>query len=190
MGGFAKYERNEVNLPAWQALTPAAREVYMRMKLQCFAQGGKKLNNNGAVFRSPRQLARETGLSVKTVSAGLADLQAKGWLVVTGHWALGDEGKGKTATFRLTMLPSGAKPPFKPPTREPEAWREGRDFEVKVYASYLPKPRKGRIERIQKNKIPNPNRAHHCALTGRTQYDDLPDNVIEVRPNRKHIASS
>ncbi|MXQ08040.1 hypothetical protein GQ651_09310 [Alphaproteobacteria bacterium GH1-50] len=181
MAGFAKYERSEVQLSAWKALTPAAREVYMRLKLRCFAEG-KRLNNNGSVFRSPRDLAKDTGLSVKSVSAGLADLQAKGWIIATGAWSLGLDGKGRTATWRLTMLASGAKPPFKPPTREPERWSEGYDFPVPVYGSYRPKPRKARI----KNVTPNPNRAHHRAPIGRTHEAELPENVVEVRPNRKH----
>ena len=163
MVGFAKYERSETQSPAWCALSPNARIVYMQIKLLCYEQGGKCLNNNGSVFRSPRDMAADTDLSVKVVCTAYAELQAKGWLVATKIWRKGFDGKGRTTNWRPTMLPSGAKRPFEPPTREPERWAEGNDYPVEVYASYLPKRRKGRIENITLS----PNRAHHRARTGR-----------------------
>ena len=186
MSGFAKYERSESQLPAWRALSPAARVVYMEIKLLCYAQGGKRLNNNGAVFRSPRNMAADTSLSVKVVSAAYAELQAKGWLIATKVWRKGFDGKGRTTNWRLTMLPSGAKPPHSPPTREPELWTEGNDYPVKVYANYLPKPRKGRIKNISLS----PNRARYRARMGCDAHSDLPENVVPVRPNRAHGSTS
>ena len=181
MGGFAKYERSEVNLPAWLALTPVAREVYMRLKLLCFAEG-KRLNNNGQVYRSPRDMAADTGLSVKTVSAAYADLQAKGWIIATKIWQKGFDGKGRTTNWRLTMLPTGARPPYTPPSREPVKWQEGVDYAIKAYKSYAPKARKGRIKNIPLS----PNRAHYRAQIGCDDTSELPPNVIPVRPIRAH----
>ena len=180
---FAKYEAFEANMPAWKALTAPAREVYMRLKLRTFAEtDGKRVGNNGFVFRSPRDLAKDTGLSVKTVSAGLADLQAKGWIVATALWEKGFDGQGRTTNWRLTMMPSGREPPMKPPTREPERWREGYDFPVLVYETYLPKSRRGRI----KNVTLPPNRARYRARIGRDDDEELPGNVVLAHPNRAH----
>lgn len=96
-------------------------------------------NNNGAVYASPRELAEETGGNVKTMMKALADLQAKGWIVCTKLWERGYDGRGRTALFRLTMLPMGEAAPFSPPTREPEKWSEGNDYPVKVYPSHTPR---------------------------------------------------
>lgn len=181
MGGFAKYERSEAALPAWLALSPAAREIYMRLKLLCYAHG-KNRNNNGSVFRSPRDMAKDSGLSPKTVSAAYAELQAKGWIVATKIWQKGFNGKGRTTNWRLTMLPSGANAPHDPPTREPTRWTEGNDYPVVVYQSYMPKPRKGRI----KNITLSPNRTHYRARLGCDAEGKYAQNVVPVHPNRTH----
>ena len=115
-----------------------------------------------------------------------AELQAKGWLVATKIWRKGFDGKGRTTNWRLTMLPSGAKRPSEPPTREPERWSEGNDYPVEVYPNYLPKPRKGRIENITLS----PNRARYRARIGCDDPIDLPENVVPVRPNRAHGRTS
>ena len=83
-------------------------------------------NNNGKIFRSPRSLAKDMGCNVKTAMAALADLQAKGWIVCTKGWERGYDGKGRTALFRLTMMPTTKKPA----TREPTEWEEGKDYPV------------------------------------------------------------
>jgi hypothetical protein len=167
---FTKWVYAHRLLPAWKALTPGAREVFFHLSVRCFAEG-KGWNNNGHVYRSPRKLSEDTGFSVKTVSAGLADLQAKGWIVCTNPWERGTEGNGRTAHFRLTMLPTDSNLP----TREPEAWTDGQDFPVKVYKGYLPKPRRGRI----KNVTHPPNRTQYCARVGRTQPDDTDSTAPE-----------
>lgn len=161
-------------LPAWKALSFPARDAYFHLQIRCMAESAqlskyKKLaNNNGEIFRSPRDLARDMGASFKTAAAALADLQAKGWIVCTNPWERGLDGCGKTATFRLTMLPMGQGSTFQAATGEPKYWTEGNDFPVPVYATYLPKPRKGRAKNINHPPI----RAHSGG---------------EVRPNRAQL---
>lgn len=129
-------------LPAWQALGFPAREAYFHLQVRCYAdtaeRKGTVANNNGKIFRSPRSLAKDMGCNVKTAMAALADLQAKGWIVCTKGWERGYDGKGRTALFRLTMMPTTKKPA----TREPTQWAEGKDYPVTVYVSYAPKQRK------------------------------------------------
>jgi len=141
-------------LPAWKALSFAAREIYFHLQVRCFAETAQKnrkvVNNNGQVFRSPRDLALDMGCSQKTVMAGLADLQAKGWIIATKLGRLGVEGKGRTAKFRLTMMPMGSGSSLKAATQEPKRWCEGQDYEVLVYRPYKPKPRKGRAKNFKK----------------------------------------
>lgn len=172
---FAKWVRAQCALPSWKALSFPAREAYHHLKIRCLgdtAQKNRKVtNNNGSIFRSPRVLAEDMGCSAKTAMAALADLQAKGWIICTVPPELGMSGKGKTAHFRLTMMPTGEGRGFQPATREAERWREGRDFPVLAYAKYLPKPRTNRIGNIDKSKTPHPNGAQGCIRIGRRKPD-------------------
>lgn len=137
-------------LPAWQALSFPAREAYSHLQVRCFTEKNSVRNNNGEVYRSLRCLAKDMGCSVQTAGKSLADLQAKGWIVATNPWQRGTDGNGKTATFRLTMLPTEKRPP----TKEPELWKDGHDYPVTVYASYKPKPRGAKINNLKKQKPP------------------------------------
>ncbi len=164
---FTKWIYAHRLLPAWQALTFPARDAYFHLQVKCFADTKSARNNNGEVFRSLRDLSSDMGCAVKTVGAALADLQAKGWIVVTNPWQRGTDGKGETATFRLTMLPTEQGPP----TREPERWQEGHDYSVTVYGPYKPQPRSGRKCNLKiQNPAPNsdtppcPNGTHSRAV--------------------------
>ncbi len=138
---FTKWVLAHRLMPAWQALGFPAREAYFHLQVRCFAdtavRKGNVANNNGQIFRSPRSLAKDMGCNVKTAMTALADLQAKGWIVCTKEWERGYDGKGRTALFRLTMMPTTKKPA----TCEPAAWEQGKDYAIKVYASYAPKER-------------------------------------------------
>ena len=144
-------------LPAWKALIFPARDAYFHLAIRCFAETaekkGKTTNNNGQVYRSLRDLSEDMGCSIKTAGAALADLQAKGWIVCTDPWQRGIDGKGKTAKFRLTMMPM----PKQPATCDPKTWQPGHDYPVTVYASYLPKPRLGKAANLRRKQNPPPH---------------------------------
>lgn len=127
-----------------------AREAYSHLQVRCFAETKAARNNNGEVYRSLRFLAEDMGCSVKTAGAALADLQAKGWIVATSPWQKGTDGNGKTAQFRLTMLPTHNRPA----TKEPERWQEGHDYPVTVYRTYQPKPRAAKRGNLEKQNPP------------------------------------
>jgi len=153
---YTKYEKREPQftkwvlahklLPAWKALTFPARDAYSHLQVRCYAEPKSIRNNNGEVYRSLRCLSGDMGCSVKTAGAALADLQAKGWIICTTPWQRGTVGKGKTATFRLTMLPTKERLA----TREPEKWTEGQDYPVTVYRSYTPKLRTAKKGNLKK----------------------------------------
>lgn len=151
---YTKWIKSEKSLASWQALTFPAREAYMHFRLLCFAETAQKkpkvINNNGQVYCSSRRLAKLMGCSKDTAMRAVADLQAKGWLVCTQMYSRGVEGKGETASFRLTMMPMGSGNTFKPATREPISWTAGNDFDVVAYSKYKPKPRGKRINNIRK----------------------------------------
>lgn len=155
-------------LPAWKALSFPAREAYFHLQIRCMADTAqrkpKMTNNNGEIFRSLRCLAEDMGCSVKTAGAALADLQAKGWIACTSEWERGIDGTGKTATFRLTMFPMGKGNTFQPASQEPKAWSEGEDFPIAVYASYAPKPRKGRAKNVNHPPIRAQSSAKVCPI--------------------------
>ena len=139
---FTKWVLAHRLMPAWKALNFPAREAYFHLQVRCMAETAERKgnveNNNGEVFRSPRSLASDMGCNVKTAMAALADLQAKGWIVCTREWERGYDGKGRTALFRLTMLPTAKNAA----TREPDKWSEGNDYPVLVYAPYARQVRK------------------------------------------------
>ena len=162
---FTKWIASEKSLPSWKALSFPARETYSHLRIRCYADAkGKAKNNNGQVFRSPRDLAKDMGCSPKVAMRAIADLQAKGWLVCTKLGELGSNGHGKTALFRFTMLPTQNEPA----TREPTNWKEGCDYEVIAYPTYKPKGYCGLTSNF-KNKTPRPVWARACVQFGHTK---------------------
>ena len=168
---WTKWVKAHRLLPAWQALCFPGREAYFHLQVRCFAETaarkGNVRNNNGEVYRSLRKLAEDMGCSLKTAGAALADLQAKGWIVCTEPWERGLNGNGKTAKFRLTMLPTENHPA----TQEPKSWVPGKDYPVAVYAGYQPKPRAARAANLKKQNpqshsgtVVRPNRARLRAV--------------------------
>ncbi|MDE3240720.1 MAG: hypothetical protein KGN33_17310 [Paracoccaceae bacterium] len=153
---YAKWIYDHRLLPAWKALTFPARDAYFHLAVRCFAEtaakNGKARNNNGEIFRSLRDLSKDLGCTVKTAGAALADLQAKGWIVCTDEWVRGIDGMGKTAKFRLTMMPTEKREA----TREPTLWKIGHDYPVTVYQGYRPVPRKMRAGNLAQKQNPPP----------------------------------
>lgn len=169
---FTKWILAHRLLPAWQALSFPARDAYFHLQVRCFAEAKSAANNNGQVYRSLRRLSEDMGCSVKTAGAALADLQAKGWIVCTSPWQRGTQGNGKTAKFRLTMLPTEKRPP----TKEPELWEVGHDYPVTVYKTYMPKPRAARKSNLEIQKPPHHSDTSQCP--NRTQLKVVSQRIV------------
>jgi DNA-binding transcriptional MocR family regulator len=91
--------------PAWRAMSPAARCLYLALKRRCSAR------NNGKVFISQRDGAKELGLSRPTVARGYQELEHYGFTVKTAAASLGTDGKGRAPHWRLTELETASAPP-------------------------------------------------------------------------------
>jgi hypothetical protein len=133
---FTKMVRAQCALPAFKALTCTAQIVYHHLKMRCFAETKSIRNNNGEVYASPRDLAKNIGCDRKSVMRAFADLQAKGWVHCTRHPEMGFDGAGETAHWRLTMLATGDGRNMQPPTGEPYRWKQGHDYPVIAYQSF------------------------------------------------------
>lgn len=111
--------------PAWRALSPKAQALYVWLKLEW---KGPKFNNNGEISLSVRQAAECMGVTSDTAAKGFRELQAKGFLVLVRPGYLGVEGQGKSPLYEITEI---ARPPNTSGTCLFRKWKEGSDFEVK-----------------------------------------------------------
>ena len=98
---FTKMIRNTMETPAWAALSTTAQATYPFLKLEWRGPGA---NNNGRIRLSVRQAAAMIGVSVNTAARGFQDLQAKGFIVVTGRACLGTSGMARAPAYELTEL--------------------------------------------------------------------------------------
>jgi hypothetical protein len=113
--------------PAWRALSPYAREVYMTLK----SRYGFDVRNNGRIYLSTRDGAEETGFNDKTIARCLRELQHYGFIVMTEPGCLGVKGKGKAPHWRLTELGYMREPP----TRDFLKW-DGEMFQEQKSPAY------------------------------------------------------
>jgi hypothetical protein len=103
-GTFVPMYHKTIASPEWRSLPHGARSLFLLMK--------RRYNptHQGPVFLSARFAAKELGASKNTVKSWLAALSAGGFIVRTRRGALGLNGKGKAAEFRLTDEPFLQKP--------------------------------------------------------------------------------
>jgi hypothetical protein len=136
--------------PAWKALSPAARVVYVELK------GVYNGSNNGSIMGAVRWLAGKAGLSKNTVDRALKELEAHGFIVAVRRGCVGFEGKGEATLWRLTELGYAGERP------------------TQDYKSWLPEnktlsPKRGR-------RVPEMGTASDTGVpemgTGRPQYGD------------------
>lgn len=113
-GPFVPMLVSTLSAPAWRAMSPSARVLYIAIKARySFTQ-----RNNGRVYLSLRAAAQEIGLDKATVSRAFRELQHYGFIVMTSAGCLGVDGKGKAPHWRLTELGYMRDPP----TREFMRW--------------------------------------------------------------------
>jgi hypothetical protein len=106
-GPFVPWLIDTSNAPAWLAMSAHARVVYMALK----ARYSIKARNNGRIYLSVRQAAKETGFSKNTAARCLRELACYGFIVMTNPGCLGVDGKGKAPHWRLTELGYMTDPP-------------------------------------------------------------------------------
>jgi DeoR-like helix-turn-helix domain len=108
-GPFVPLLKETLACPAWKALGPSSRLVYVALK----GRYGIEIKNNGRVYLSVRMAMEETGLSFNTIRRGFLELQHYGFIVMTRGGFLGLDGHGKATHWRLTELGYMSDPPTK-----------------------------------------------------------------------------
>src|SRR5260221_8446144 len=88
---FVPLLRETLASPAWRAMSPYARLVYIALK----ARYSINLRNNGRIYLSVRVAARETGLSKNAAARSFHEMRHYGFVVMTAGGCLGVGGRGK-----------------------------------------------------------------------------------------------
>ena len=133
-GKWTKVLLKTIDTPAWRKLPTKSQSLYMLVKLEW---KGEKLNNNGKIALSCRQAAKKMGVSLNTAASAFRELQAKGFIVVTGPSYLGVEGKAKYQFYEITELPM---PGEKNAKHLYASWTRGNDYPI--IAPVVSKPRR------------------------------------------------
>jgi hypothetical protein len=116
-----------LDTPAWRALSHGACRLYIALKRRW------RKDNNGSIFLSQRDAARELGSNRSYVGHWFCELQHYGFIVMTRQGSIGTDGKGRASHWRLTELPYMDEEP----TRDFTAWNG-----VKFSAKSSPKKKK------------------------------------------------
>jgi hypothetical protein len=159
---YFSLERRFIESPAWKALLPSARVVYLCIR---FEWHGPQNNNNGKIRLSSRQAAEKAGLAVNAAARAFQHLQAKGFLFVTEMGLLGFSGEARGPSYEITELamPSAERNGGR---RLYAEWREGNDFPVVIHNANNPTGKNG-------NKTPTPKQGHACVQKG-----DVPEKPV------------
>jgi hypothetical protein len=135
---------NTLDQPAWRALSHGARMLYIALKRRYSI----KLHNNGRIFLSQRNAAKELGSHHNEIARWFRELQHYGFIVMTAPGFLGVEGKGKAPRWRLTELGYMRDPP----TRDYERW-DGTKFKDQKIKSRAGEPARS-VHESQHTNVP------------------------------------
>jgi len=133
---FVPLIKETLKSPAWRELTHGARSLYVALKYRYNPNN----HNNGRLYLSQRDAARELGSSYNSIARWYRELQHYGFIVQMKPGCLGLNGKGTAPHWRLTEVGYFRELPSKDFVK----WN-GTPFKDKV------KPRLSR-----RNKIQNP----------------------------------
>src|SRR5262249_22963018 len=115
MGPFAAVPLAILDAPAWRAMSPIARLLWiaLRRKLRNYGL------NNGKIYLSCRDAAEEIGGNKDTIARRYAELEHYGFLRKTADRFLGGGGRGIGPPCRFAALAHGTHPA----TRDYEKWK-------------------------------------------------------------------
>lgn len=97
---FVQLFHDLLDTPAWRSLSPWAKCLYVSLRRR---HNGK---NNGRIFVSCRQAAREIGMNKDTATRAFRELVHCRFIIMTSTGHLGADGKGKAPGWRLTEIPT------------------------------------------------------------------------------------
>jgi hypothetical protein len=96
---FVPIDQEMMRSPAWRATSHGARSLYIHLKLRWRSRS----RNNGRLYLSHRDAQEEMGRATRdSISRWYRELEYYGFVVKTAEAALGVDGKGKAAHWRLT----------------------------------------------------------------------------------------
>jgi hypothetical protein len=99
-GPFVAVLKDTLASPAWRAMSHGARSLYICLKCRYHS----KQHNNGRLYVSQRQAAKEIGSGYEEIARWFRELQHYGFIVMMTPGHLGLDGKGKAPHWRLTEL--------------------------------------------------------------------------------------
>lgn len=161
-GAFVPMLIDTMSAAAWRAMSPPARVLYVALK----SRYGFKAKNNGRIYLSVRQAAKETGLNKNMLARSFRELQYYGFIIQTNPGCLGVDGRGKAPHWRLTELGYMTDPP----TRDFLRW-DGEIFHEQKSPAYY-KRQQRRLVRLRtgsKKQNPVPTIGTPC-----TDHEDIP----------------
>jgi hypothetical protein len=141
-GPFVKLPLSIMRSRAWITMSPEGRLLWIELRSRLRNDG----LNNGKIFRSCRDAAKELGLNKDTVARRYAENEHYGFLRKTGEGFLGSDGRGIAARYRFTDLAYGTHAA----TRDHETW-DGSIFE---YAP--PRPSRKKQNPVLPRRTPRP----------------------------------
>lgn len=100
--------------PAWASMKPGPRALYIELKRRYTAY------NNGQIFLSHRDAAKELNVGRDTVSGYYQELEARGFINKTRGHHLGRAGIGMATLWALTEYPLDGTPA----TKDFMSWRK------------------------------------------------------------------
>ena len=98
LGPFVPLLKETLASPAWRKTSHGARSLYVCLKMRY----SSNLHNNGRLWVSQRDAAREIGSGSNQIARWFRELQHYGLIVQTKGGSLGVEGKGTAPHWRLT----------------------------------------------------------------------------------------
>ena len=95
---FVQLPHGFLKEPAWKALKPGARILYIALKRYFNGQ------NNGRIFLSVRKAAEDTGMSKSAIESYFMELTDKGFIRTAKKGHLGIEGQGQATSWVLSEI--------------------------------------------------------------------------------------
>lgn len=117
---------------AWVTLSCTGKALYPLLLMEW---RGPSANNNGSIVLSVRQAAEKLGIGINTAARAFHQLQARGFIVVRKHAALGVKGYATAPEYELTEI---AMPGHTEGRKLFKDWKPGSDYPVQKAAIHNP----------------------------------------------------
>lgn len=104
---FVPLFKDTLATPAWRAMSHGARSLYVQIKLRY----SSNFKNNGKIYLSTRDAAKELGSGLEEIGNWFRELQHYGFIVMTKSGFLGADGHGLAPHWRLTEVGYMNDPP-------------------------------------------------------------------------------